>query len=48
MEVSSYLHAPAALSGEKEPPVPIYLEVGWAQSQYGLGGDEKVLTTAVN
>jgi hypothetical protein len=30
MEVSSQLHALAALPPEKEPPVPIGQDVGWA------------------
>jgi hypothetical protein len=30
LEVSGQLHAPAALSPGKEPPVPIGLEAGWA------------------
>jgi hypothetical protein len=30
MEVSGQLHAPAALHSEKETPVPIGQEAGWA------------------
>jgi hypothetical protein len=30
MEVVGQIHAPAALSPEKEPPVPIGYEAGWA------------------
>jgi hypothetical protein len=29
MEVTDYLHAPAALTRGKGPPVPIVLEAGW-------------------
>jgi hypothetical protein len=32
MEVSSQLHAPAALHPRKKPPVPIGQEAGWAPS----------------
>jgi hypothetical protein len=39
MEVSGQLHAPAALSAEKEPPVPIGQEAG--------GGPRAGLDTAV-
>jgi hypothetical protein len=30
MEVSGQLHVPAALLAEKEAPVPLSMEVGWA------------------
>jgi hypothetical protein len=39
LEVSGQLHAPAALSPEKEPPVPS----GWTQSQSRRYGEVQVL-----
>jgi hypothetical protein len=30
MEVSSQLHAPAALAPGKKPPIPVGQEAGWA------------------
>jgi hypothetical protein len=41
MEVSSQLHDPAALPQGKEPLATIALEVEWAQSRSGRGGEEK-------
>jgi hypothetical protein len=40
LEVSGQLHAPAALSPGKEPPVPIGQEAGWAP-RAGLDDVEK-------
>jgi len=39
--VSGQLHAPAALSPEKEPLVPIGQEAGCAHRLFGRGGEEK-------
>jgi hypothetical protein len=40
MELSSQLHAPAALPSGKEPPIPIGQETVWDQSSSGRGGEE--------
>jgi len=42
MEVSGQLHIVAALTPEKEPPVPIGQEAGWSQSWSGCNGKEKI------
>jgi hypothetical protein len=41
MEVSSQLHAPAALPPGKEPLVPFGQRLGGPQSRFGCGGEEK-------
>jgi hypothetical protein len=43
MQKSCQLYAPPALPPGIEPPVPIGLEAGWAQSQCGRCGVEKNL-----
>jgi hypothetical protein len=49
MEVSGQLHAPAALPLEKEPPVLIGYEVGWApEPAWRLWNREKSLALAGN
>jgi hypothetical protein len=41
MEMSSQLHAPAALPSEKEPPYPLDTRLGGSQSWYGRDVEEK-------
>jgi hypothetical protein len=41
MEVSSQLHAPAALTQEKSPRYPLDRSLGGPQNRSGRGGDEK-------
>jgi hypothetical protein len=41
MEVSGQLHAPAALPPEKEPPVPLGYEAGWAPELSGCDDEKK-------
>jgi hypothetical protein len=41
MEVSSQLHAPAALLPGKEPLYPLDARLGGPQSRSGHGGEEK-------
>jgi hypothetical protein len=49
MEVSGYLHAPAAVLLRKETPVSIGYEAGWAsESVWTLWSREKSLASAEN
>jgi hypothetical protein len=49
MEVSGQLHASAALLPEKEPPVPIEWEAGWAPDPVStLWSRKKWLASAGN
>jgi hypothetical protein len=41
MEVRGQLHEAGALLPVKEPPVPIWQEVGWALKPVYRGGEEK-------
>jgi hypothetical protein len=41
MEMNGLLHAPAALSQEKNPCYPLYRRPGGPQRRSGRGGEEK-------
>jgi hypothetical protein len=43
MEVSGKLHAPAALSPRKQPPVPVYRRLGGGPQNWSRGCGEKRL-----
>jgi hypothetical protein len=43
LEVSVRLHAPAALSLEKEPPVQLDMRLSGPQGRSGRRGEEKIL-----
>jgi hypothetical protein len=48
MKVSGQIHAPAALSPGKEPPVPVGYEAGWAQDLvWTLWSREKSLAKSI-